>query len=175
MVRLDYIFEVDMLRRECQRANILSDTDLKHDLVMPTRLRVGETKVLGLTEAEYERHACRDRLPSAAWDLVPVLMIAAFVDTHFHRLREQGFCDIIFLDPDLRMTLQGDIVTVGYFYSGAPQGQAPYGELYRAFAAFSNQVRQDFTSVYPVLQNHRELGEWIKHGVSSGSDLASGK
>jgi hypothetical protein len=169
VVELDYIFEAVVLQRECQRPDILSDTDLKYDLVMPTRLQVGGTEILALTETEYQTHAFRDRLPSAAWDFIPVLMIAAFVDTHFRRLREQGYSDIIFLDPDLRLTLHGDIVTVSYFYSGAPHGEARYDELYSAFVAFGERVRRDFLSVCPILRDYEELGVWFKYGVAPNS------
>lgn len=171
MVELDYVFEVNELRRECQRADILSDTDLKYELSMPMRLRMGETEIFELTEEEYQSQAFRDRLPSAAWDFIPVLKIAAFVDTYFSRLRKEGYCDIIFLDPDLRLTLHGDIVTVGYFYAGAPQGRAPYEDLYDVFATFSERVRHEFLSICPMLIDHVELGEWFRRG---GNDPASG-
>lgn len=167
MVELDYIFEDNTLRTECQNTDILSDTSLKYDIQMPVRLLVGGTEVFDLTTVKFINYTPHVHLPSSAWDYIPVLQMAAFVDEHFLQLREQGYCDIIFLDPDLRLTLHGDIVRVSYFFSGAPYGEAPYEEIYNSFSIFSERVRHDFLAVCPVLQEHIELGAWFRRGGMS--------
>lgn len=162
MVELDYILDTAALRQQCQRPDVLTDTDLKYDLVMPVHLRVGQVEVLSVTEDEYRHHPLLSMLPGAAWDVVPVLMLALFGDSHFTTLREQGHCDVIFLDPDLRLMLRGEMVSIGYYYRSAPRGEASYADAYRAFTSFSSRVRRDFLSVCPSLTQHAELGPWFR-------------
>lgn len=174
MADIDYILDAQALRDKCQHQDILSDYTLS-EWEMLMRLRIGNVEVLGHTRENYEswmvnleRNKVSLKVPSEAWSLLSVLAIAVSVEDAFAHLRAEGHADIDSLDCVMRLTQRDDMVMA--HVDPRLVGVAPYVELYAAFAAFAQRVRDDFLSICPQLRHHVTLGAWFRGEDSLSND-----
>lgn len=166
VIDLDYIPDLDTLRRKCP--GLPTDYELL-EWEMLMRLRIDDVEVFGSTEEEFQRWLDRLRrnnlplrVPSSAWTNLSVLWIALGVDEAFRRLKEAGTAALNSLDSLVHLACHDDLVRI--YLRKDRIGQAPFGELYSVFESFAERVRGDFLSACPGLEDHVTLGPWFRTG-----------